>query len=233
VPLAAVPVALPPVPRHLQVPPFATTPDELALRRRPISVKDAAALKRQQREEAKAKAASVAKAAGRRRARDDDEGDAEVEAIDVDNDEPGATVAAARGDAPFVDTRLLRSQFVAVPVVKGDGRCPTIAAASVLAKVERDRVMVQEVAPAVDAAYGLAHHKGYPTAAHLAALAAHGATPYHRRSFRPVATALEAAAKHASAVEAKVAAKRTSAKTDTASPTALKATKKGKKETRA
>ena len=67
-------------------------------------------------------------------------------------------------------------------VVKGDGRSLSIAAASVVAKVTRDRLMVE-----LDAAYpvyGWAAHKGYPTAAHYAALAAHGPSPHHRRSFR-------------------------------------------------
>jgi len=68
------------------------------------------------------------------------------------------------------------------PVVKGDARSLNIAAASILAKVTRDRVMV-----AHDArwpAYGFARHKGYPTAAHRAALREHGPCPIHRRSFR-------------------------------------------------
>ncbi len=67
-------------------------------------------------------------------------------------------------------------------VVRGDARSLSIAAASVVAKVTRDRLMV-----ALDAdfpAYGLAGHKGYPTEAHYAALAAHGPSPLHRRSFR-------------------------------------------------
>lgn len=67
-------------------------------------------------------------------------------------------------------------------VVKGDARSLSIAAASVIAKVTRDRLMVE-----LDAAfpvYGWAGHKGYPTAAHYAALDAHGPSPHHRRSFR-------------------------------------------------
>ena len=67
-------------------------------------------------------------------------------------------------------------------VVRGDARCLSIAAASVVAKVTRDRLMVT-----LDRAYphyGWAQHKGYPTAEHYAALAAHGPSPHHRRSFR-------------------------------------------------
>ena len=75
------------------------------------------------------------------------------------------------------------------PVVKGDSKSATIAAASVLAKVARDHHMVQldQQFPG----YGLAGHKGYPTAAHQAALRQLGPTPEHRRSFRGVVSDLE------------------------------------------
>ncbi len=65
---------------------------------------------------------------------------------------------------------------------------PQIAAASILAKVERDALMC-----ALDArfpGYGFAQHKGYPTRAHLRALRAYGASPVHRRSFAPVRAVL-------------------------------------------
>ena len=69
-------------------------------------------------------------------------------------------------------------------VVKGDGKVAAIAAASILAKTARDRYMcrLHEDFPV----YGFARHMGYGTAAHLAALKAHGACPQHRRSFAPV-----------------------------------------------
>ena len=69
-------------------------------------------------------------------------------------------------------------------IIKGDASCLTIAAASIIAKVTRDRLMLQlhELYPA----YGFAQHKGYGTEAHLAALHEHGACPIHRRSFAPV-----------------------------------------------
>lgn len=67
-------------------------------------------------------------------------------------------------------------------VVKGDGKSLSIAAASVVAKVTRDRLMVALHADHPE--YGWDGHKGYPTAAHYAALAAHGPSPHHRRSFR-------------------------------------------------
>lgn len=67
-------------------------------------------------------------------------------------------------------------------VVKGDTRSLSIAAASVVAKVTRDRLMVRLHADFP--VYGWDGHKGYPTAAHYAALAEHGPSPHHRRSFR-------------------------------------------------
>lgn len=69
-------------------------------------------------------------------------------------------------------------------VVKGDDKVAAIAAASILAKTERDRFMrrLDEIYPV----YGFARHMGYGTAVHLDALKAHGACPQHRRSFAPV-----------------------------------------------
>lgn len=73
-------------------------------------------------------------------------------------------------------------------VVGGDASVPAISAASILAKVHRDRWCEQVDAERPE--YGFARHKGYGTAAHLAALRAHGACEHHRRSFAPVAAAL-------------------------------------------
>lgn len=70
------------------------------------------------------------------------------------------------------------------PIKGGDGKVYCIAAASILAKVTRDRLM-----RAYDVEwpmYGLAQHKGYPTAAHVAAISKHGATAIHRRTFAPL-----------------------------------------------
>ncbi|MGA8862677.1 MAG: ribonuclease HII [Gallionella sp.] len=69
-------------------------------------------------------------------------------------------------------------------IVKGDSRVAAISAASILAKTARDGLMLElhEIYPY----YGFAAHKGYPTAAHLAALRKHGVSAVHRRSFRPV-----------------------------------------------
>lgn len=74
------------------------------------------------------------------------------------------------------------------PVVKGDSQVPAIAAASILAKVSRDREM-QEL-EALYPGYGIGGHKGYPTPVHLEALKRLGATPIHRRSFAPVRAVL-------------------------------------------
>ncbi|MGD0913704.1 MAG: ribonuclease HII [Terracidiphilus sp.] len=75
-------------------------------------------------------------------------------------------------------------------VVQGDATSKSIAAASVLAKVHRDRVLVE--LDAVYPGYGLARHKGYCSAEHLEALKRLGPTPMHRKSYRPVAqTALQ------------------------------------------
>ena len=69
-------------------------------------------------------------------------------------------------------------------VVGGDGREPAIMAASILAKVSRDRHMVALHARYPE--YGFDRHKGYPTPEHFAALERHGPCPEHRRSFAPV-----------------------------------------------
>jgi ribonuclease HII len=80
--------------------------------------------------------------------------------------------------------KLPRWRYSSEAVVQGDDRVPAIAAASIIAKVTRDREMV-----ALDAlypGYGFAQHKGYGTKVHITALQTLGATPIHRRSFAPV-----------------------------------------------
>ena len=73
-------------------------------------------------------------------------------------------------------------------IVRGDAKIPAIAAASVLAKVTRDREM--EELDNLYPGYGLAKHKGYPTKQHLEALAKLGPSPIHRKSFAPVSALL-------------------------------------------
>ncbi len=87
---------------------------------------------------------------------------------------------------------LVITDFVALPglpcaqrnLVDGDARCATVAAASIVAKVTRDRLMLE--ADKQFPEYGFARHKGYGTADHLAALDRHGACPIHRRTFSGV-----------------------------------------------
>jgi len=74
-------------------------------------------------------------------------------------------------------------------VIKGDATVPEIAAASILAKTVRDRMMTE--LDMLHPAYGFAKHKGYPTAEHLVALREHGVIACYRRSFGPVRTLLE------------------------------------------
>jgi ribonuclease HII len=95
-------------------------------------------------------------------------------------------------DRVLVDgNRLPLLPVPAQAIVGGDATVAAISAASVLAKVHRDRLC--DALDRAWPAYGFAVHKGYPTAAHLEALARHGACPAHRRSFAPVRAALERA----------------------------------------
>jgi len=88
--------------------------------------------------------------------------------------------------------RLPQLDMPAEAIVKGDALVPAISAASILAKVFRDRWCIQ--ADAQYPQYGFALHKGYGTAAHLAALQEYGPCPLHRSSFAPVAKAKLASA---------------------------------------
>jgi ribonuclease HII len=90
-----------------------------------------------------------------------------------------------RADFVLVDGRPVKGlPLPSRAIVKGDAKSASIAAASIVAKVHRDRLMVEldKVYPG----YGFADHKGYGTARHLEALRELGVTPVHRRSFRPV-----------------------------------------------
>jgi len=95
-------------------------------------------------------------------------------------------------DAALIDGNRLPRRLCcpAQAIVAGDASEPAISAASILAKVTRDRYMTE-----LDArypGYGFARHAGYPTPAHLAALRALGPCPEHRRSFAPVRAVLSA-----------------------------------------
>lgn len=89
---------------------------------------------------------------------------------------------SVKPDLALVDGNVARNfPCDAVTVVKGDSKSPSIAAASILAKVTRDRLCAE-----LDAAYpqyGIAKHKGYPTKEHMDAVREHGPSPIHRRTF--------------------------------------------------
>lgn len=87
-----------------------------------------------------------------------------------------------RPELVLADGNIVRGFSVrAVPVIKGDSRCPSIAAASVLAKVTRDRLL--DEMEKIYGGYGLGKHKGYATKAHREALISLGVSPIHRPSF--------------------------------------------------
>lgn len=120
-------------------------------------------------------------------------GRAEVEEIDALNILRASHLAMQRAVAALsvepemilVDGNLLPVFSVpAVAVVKGDARVPEISAGAILAKVARDREMIE--LDRLYPGYGFAGHKGYPTAEHLSALAELGACAVHRTSFAPV-----------------------------------------------
>ena len=91
---------------------------------------------------------------------------------------------APAADHLLVDAMRLDCDLRQDPIIHGDALSASIAAASILAKVERDRMMCEW--DPVYPEYGLASHKGYSTPRHLAALREHGPTPLHRQSFAPV-----------------------------------------------
>jgi ribonuclease HII len=119
---------------------------------------------------------------------------ATVEEIDTLNILRASHLAMERavsGLITFPDHALIDGNMIpkglkcsAEAVVKGDARCLSIAAASIVAKVTRDRIMV-DLAQQYPA-YGWNVNAGYPTPAHLQALLDFGITPHHRRSFKPV-----------------------------------------------
>ena len=88
-------------------------------------------------------------------------------------------------DKVLIDAvELAKLPMPSLSIIKGDAKSASIAAASILAKVTRDRLMMQYDAEYPQ--YGFAQHKGYGTAQHIAALRKYGPCPIHRRSFEPV-----------------------------------------------
>lgn len=98
--------------------------------------------------------------------------------------EEGIEKLLLRPDFVLTDAMKLDERFNHLPIIKGDARSISIAAASILAKVSRDRIM-----KAYDQQYpqyGFASHKGYPTKQHKEALEKYGVLPIHRKTFEPV-----------------------------------------------
>lgn len=91
---------------------------------------------------------------------------------------------APAADYLLIDALKLDCEVPQLAIIHGDALSASIAAASILAKVERDRIMCEW--DTVFPAYGLASHKGYSTPKHVAALREFGPTPLHRQSFAPV-----------------------------------------------
>ena len=95
-------------------------------------------------------------------------------------------VAGLHADHALIDGNLIPRGLAcaATAIVKGDAKCLSIAAASIVAKVTRDRIMVDLAQQ--HPGYGWEANAGYPTPSHLRALQSLGVTPWHRRSFKPV-----------------------------------------------
>jgi ribonuclease HII len=91
-------------------------------------------------------------------------------------------------DALLLDATTLALELPQVGLIKGDTTCLSIAAASIVAKVTRDRMMI--ACHDLDPRFGFATHKGYCTSDHLEALRVHGPCAHHRRSFAPVGNAM-------------------------------------------
>jgi len=124
-------------------------------------------------------------------------GVASVERIDTDNVLNASLWAMAQAVARLADRpRLVLIDGNKAPhlecttraIAQGDAKCLSIAAASIIAKVARDAMMAELARDYPH--YGFDRHKGYGTREHHAAIAKHGVTPHHRRSFRPVQLAL-------------------------------------------
>jgi ribonuclease HII len=91
---------------------------------------------------------------------------------------------ASQIDFVLVDAVPLEIDVAQLPLLQGDERCHSIAAASIVAKVHRDATMRE--LDCIYPQYGLARHKGYQTPEHLRALKNHGPSPLHRFSFEPL-----------------------------------------------
>ena len=112
-----------------------------------------------------------------------------IDEINIYQASKRAMLEAVQQLAPAPDHLLIDALRIAhdcpqTPIIHGDARSASIAAASIIAKVERDRMM-RELDPMYPV-YGLASNKGYSTPKHIASLREHGPSPLHRQSFAPV-----------------------------------------------
>jgi ribonuclease HII len=98
----------------------------------------------------------------------------------------GVLTRLAPLDHLLIDARKIEIEIPITAIIKGDSKSLSIAAASILAKVERDRLMTDAASSYPD--YGFERHKGYATEDHLAAVRRLGVCPLHRRSFEPIST---------------------------------------------
>lgn len=106
----------------------------------------------------------------------------EINILNATKEAMRQAACAVMPDTLLIDAvDLGKMPFACVPIIGGDGKCYSIAAASILAKVTRDEYMrkMDEIYPQ----YGFARNKGYGTAEHIAALRQYGPCPIHRRSF--------------------------------------------------
>jgi len=121
----------------------------------------------------------------------------EIDAINIHRASLLAMRRAVLAIAPLPDIVLVDAfripdlEIAQRPVLHGDRRCAAIAAASIVAKVTRDREMLKQ--HELDPRYGYDRHKGYATADHRAAVERYGYSPLHRRSFRPQGNLFETA----------------------------------------
>lgn len=114
---------------------------------------------------------------------------AEIDSINIYEATKKAMLSAIASLKPnpevlLIDAMKLETPFVVESIVKGDAKSVSIAAASIVAKVIRDRLMVE--LSTLFPEYGFQNNMGYGTKEHISAIQKHGITPYHRKSFAPV-----------------------------------------------
>ncbi|KGM45328.1 ribonuclease HII [Neobacillus niacini] len=114
---------------------------------------------------------------------------AEIDRVNIYEATKKAMLAAIASLSPqpevlLIDAMKLETPFMVDSIIKGDAKSVSIAAASIVAKVARDRLMVELSTQFPE--YGFQQNMGYGTKEHIHAIQSHGITPYHRKSFAPV-----------------------------------------------